>query len=374
MTDCTSNSVNANVAGASGTMFESICGCPNLRITKDIALRREHCIVIEAVVTSPSTTVHNRLHASSQVNERGEYAFVLDLDWSIWDLGMTRAELTITLPAVDGTSSEANVHPGIRAEVPNGAIGATMLGNTLLKVLDLATGNGPAHLSDVAANELRLTAHNGNITVHDVYSEGLVEIKGQAAWMDIDDVHAGSLVASSVDAVISLKDIVAKTVSATTKNARIGLGNVKADVLTVATTSGEVVAQAVFANVCDVKATKGSIEGCWNPGKKLFLATSQAKISAQVVICPDSPVEIVVNSSKGPIELSLPASFTGGFMLETTGYYKTFVHVPPGAIVQPVLHISKPDTKAGTIGDGSKRHSLRAITTDAPVSVNFGCA
>ncbi|KAJ2332318.1 hypothetical protein GGI00_002841 [Coemansia sp. RSA 2681] len=347
----------------------------NVSISKAAAARWGQAVHVEALVTSMSTTLHSRLHAKCTVNERGEYVFAIELDWSIWDLGMTTAELSIVMPIqTHHVSGSDSVHPGIRVDVPSGSIGATLLGNTLFESLCLTTGNGPAHLSDVAASELKLTAHNGNITVHDVSSEGLVEIVGQAAWMDIDDVRAGSLVASSTDAIISLKDIEARNISAATTNARIGLGNVKADTLTVTTSNGEVVAQNVFANVCEVKASRGNIEGSWHPGKKLYLSTSLAKIVAQVMLLDsDDSAEIVLNSSKGPIELSLPASFAGGFSLETTGFYKTFVHTAYGASnAQPVLHVSKPDKKAGTIGDGSKRHSLRATTNDAPITVNFG--
>ncbi|KAJ2738759.1 hypothetical protein GGI20_006223, partial [Coemansia sp. BCRC 34301] len=222
----------------------------NVRINKAGACWGQ-AVHIEAVVTSLSTTLHSRLHAKSTVNEQGEYVFAIEVDWSIWDLGMTSTELSIVMPIQDNVSGKDCIHPGIRVDIPSGSIGATLLGNTRFKALSLATGHGPAHLSDVAANELKLTAHNGNITVHDVSSEGLVEIVGRAAWMDIDDVRAGSLVASSTDAIISLKDIEATNVSAATTNARIGLGNVKADTLTATTSNGEVVAQNVFANVCE---------------------------------------------------------------------------------------------------------------------------
>ncbi|KAJ2903309.1 hypothetical protein GGI21_004444 [Coemansia aciculifera] len=107
-----------------------------------------------------------------------------------------------------------------------------------------------------------------------------------------------------------------------------------------------------------------------------------AKIAAQIVLLDSGDksdddgshsVEIVLNSSKGPIDVSLPASFCGGFSLETTGFYKSFVHTGQGPNrTLPVLHISKPDKKAGSIGDGSKRHSLRANTDEAPITVNFG--
>ncbi|KAJ2816799.1 hypothetical protein GGI24_005612 [Coemansia furcata] len=342
----------------------------NVRISKAADARWGQTVHVEALVSSLSTTLHSRLRATSKVNERGEYEFVLEIDWSIWDLGMTSAELSIVMPIQDGVGT----HPGIRVDIPSGSLGATLLGNTHFGALSLSTGHGPAHLSDVAAGELRLTAHNGNITVHDISSEGLVEIVGQAAWMDIDDVRAGSLVASSTDAIISLKDIEAKTVSAATTRARVGLGNVKADMLTVTTSDGEVVAQNIFAGVCEVKTSKGAIEGNWNLKKKLYLSTSQAKISAQVVLDSEDndSVEIVLNSTKGPIDLRLPSSFVGGFSLETTGFYKAFVHTVPGSRYQPVLHVSKPDKKAGVIGDGSKRHSLRANTEDAPITVHFG--
>ncbi|KAJ2884452.1 hypothetical protein H4R27_002091 [Coemansia aciculifera] len=342
----------------------------NVRIRKATDTRWGPTVHVEALVSSLSTTLHSRLHATSKVNERGEYVFALEVDWSIWDLGMTSAELSIVMPIQDGTSA----HPGIRVEIPSGSLGATLLGNTHFQALSLSTGHGPAHLSDVAASELKLTAHNGNITVHDISSEGLVEIVGRAAWMDIDDVRAGSLVASSTDAIISLKDVEAKTVSATTTNARVGLGNVKADTLTVTTSNGEVVAENVFASVCEVKASKGDIEGSWYPKKKLYLSTSQAKISAQVFLDSEDndSVDIVLNSTKGPIDLRLPASFAGGFSLETTGLNRTYVHTVPGSNIQPVLHLSKTDKKAGLIGDGSKRHSLRANTDDASITVNFG--
>ncbi|KAJ2416725.1 hypothetical protein H4218_003081 [Coemansia sp. IMI 209128] len=344
----------------------------NVRISKATDMRWGQAVHVEALVSSLSTTLHSRLHTISKVGERGEYVFALEVDWSIWDLGMTSAEVTIIMPIQDGIRS----HPGIRVEVPSGSLGATLLGSTHFEALSMSTGHGPAHLSDVAAKELELTAHNGNITVHDISSEGRVEVVGQAAWMDIDDVRAGSLVASSTDAIISLKDIDAKAVTASTTNARVGLGNVKAETLTVTTTNGEVVAENVFAGVCEVKASNGGIEGNWYPKKKLYLSTSQAKISAQVFLESEDSgsVEIVLNSTKGPIDLLLPASFAGGFSLETTSFCKAFVHTASGSKFQPVLHLSKPDKKTGIIGDGSKRHSLRANTDHAPITVNFGCA
>ncbi|KAJ2019866.1 hypothetical protein IW146_001444 [Coemansia sp. RSA 922] len=344
----------------------------NVRISKATDTRWGQTVHVEAQVSSLSTTLHSRLRATSKVNERGEYVFALEVDWSIWDLGMTSAELSIIMPIQDGISA----HPGIRVEIPSGSLGATLLGNTHFQALSLSTDHGPAHLSDVAASELKLTAHYGNITVHDISSEGLVEIVGRGAWMDIDDVRASSLVASSMEAIISLKDIDAKTVSAATTNARVGLGNVKADTLTVATSNGDVMAENVFASVCEVKASKGNIEGSWYPKKKLYLSTSQAKISAQVLLDSDNndSVDIVLNSTKGPIDLRLPASFVGGFSLETTGLNRTYIHTVPGSSIQPVLHVSKTDKKAGLIGDGSKRHSLRANTDDAPITVNFGSA
>ncbi|KAJ1734754.1 hypothetical protein LPJ72_002207 [Coemansia sp. Benny D160-2] len=321
---------------------------------------------LEASITSLSTTLHNRIQTKSTVNGEGECVLEIDVDWSVWDLGLTNAEIRITLPITDAT------HPGIRVEIPTGAIGVTMLGNTHLKYLDLCTMHGPAHLSDVAADTIKLTAHNGNITVHDITAKQ-VEIVGKAAWMDIDDVKAERLVANSTDAIISLKDIEATAVSASTTNARIGLGNVKTDTLTVSTTKGEVVSSNVSAAVCDVKVENGDIEGNWTPGKKLYLLTSDAKIKAQVLFGSEDALEIVATSKNGPVQLDLPASYCGGFSLETSGFYKAFIHTHASVREQPVLYFSQPDKKVGTIGDkAGKRNSVRVISEEAPVAVNFG--
>ncbi|KAJ1813848.1 hypothetical protein LPJ56_003257, partial [Coemansia sp. RSA 2599] len=226
---------------------------------------------------------------SSLVNERNECELRVEVDWSIWDLGLANAEVSIILPM---SSEEPSVHPGIRVDIPSGALGVTMMGSTRFASLDLSTGHGPAHLSDVAADSIRLVAHNGNITLHDIESAGTVEIIGKTAWMDIDDLHAKDLVATSTDAIISLKDIQANSVRAATTNARIGLGNVNADTLEVSTCNGEVVAGNVFASVCDVKVVKGDIEGNWSPKKKLYLSTSDAKIASQVHLSAESSVEM----------------------------------------------------------------------------------
>ncbi|KAJ1988355.1 hypothetical protein GGI25_005355 [Coemansia spiralis] len=337
----------------------------NVRIERAKDTRWGENVHLEAILTSMSTTLHSRTHVESKINDDGEYTLILSVDWSIWDLGLTNAEIRIVLPTIDV------VHPGIRVDIPNGAIGVTMLGSTHFKYLDLCTAHGPAHLSDVSADTIKLTAHNGNITVHDITSKQ-VDISGKAAWMDIDDVKSEELIASSSDAMISLKDIDARSVSASTTNARIGLGNVIAGTIVVSTTNGVITSSNVHATACDVKVTKGNIEGDWSAGKKLYLSTTEAKIAAQVFFDSDEQLEIVANSKNGPIQLDLPASFSGGFLMETTGYHKAFIHTRAGVKMQPVLHISQPDKKVGTIGDGSKKHSVRAITEDAPVTVNFG--
>ncbi|KAJ1801452.1 hypothetical protein LPJ59_000290 [Coemansia sp. RSA 2399] len=338
----------------------------NVRIERAKDARWGQNVHLEANLTSLSSTLHDRVHTKSTVNAEGECVLDIEVDWSIWDLGLTNAEIRIFLPITEAT------HPGIRVDIPTGAIGVTMLGSTRLKHLDLTTAHGPAHLSDVSADTIKLTAHNGNITAHDITAKQ-VEITGKAAWMDIDDVKAERLVATSSDAIISLKDIEATIVSATTTNARIGLGNVKADTLTVSTTNGEVVSGNVYAAACDVKVTNGEIEGNWSPGKKLYLSTSDAKIKAQIFFGSDEQLEIVATSKNAPVQLDLPASYTGGFSLETSGYYKAFIHTHTGIKEQPVLYFSQPDKKVGTIGDRTgKRNSVRIISEEAPVTINFG--
>ncbi|KAJ2606262.1 hypothetical protein H4R99_000470 [Coemansia sp. RSA 1722] len=341
----------------------------NVRVSKAADTRRGDSVHVEVLVSSLSTTIHSRVHAKSLVNEQNECELCVEVDWSVWDIGLTNAEVSITLPM---PSDEPSVHPGIRVDIPSGALGVTMMGSTRFKALDLSTGHGPAHLSDVGMDSLRLVAHNGNITLHDIEAAGTVEITGKAAWMDIDDLHAETLIATSTDAIISLKDIQAHSVCATTTNARIGLGNVKADVLEASTCNGEVVAGNVFADVCNVKVEKGDIEGNWSPRKKLYLSTSNAKIASQVHLPAESSVEMVFTSKNGPIQLDLPAAFEGGFSLQTTGINKTFIHTAHDANINPVLHISRPEHKTGMLGNDSKRHSLRVITEEAPITVNFG--
>ncbi|KAJ1772689.1 hypothetical protein IW140_002612 [Coemansia sp. RSA 1813] len=338
----------------------------NVRIERAKDARWGQNVHLETSITSLSTTLHSRVSTKSTINAEGECALEIEVDWSIWDFGLTNAEICIVLPITEV------VHPGIRVDIPTGAIGVTMLGNTRLKYLDLSTTHGPAHLSDVSADTIKLTAHNGNITAHDITAKQ-VEITGKAAWMDIDDVKAEKLVATSSDAIISLKDVEATVVSATTTNARIGLGNVKADTLTVSTTKGEVVSSNVYATACDVKVTNGDIEGNWSPGKKLYLSTSDAKIKAQIFFGSDEQLEIVATSSNAPVQLDLPASYTGGFSLETSGFYKAFIHTHTGSKEQPVLYFSQPDKKVGTIGDRTrKRNSVRIISKEAPVIINLG--
>ncbi|KAJ2556424.1 hypothetical protein EV175_002018 [Coemansia sp. RSA 1933] len=338
----------------------------NVRIERAKDTRWGQNVHFEAIITSLSSTLHNRVRTKSTVNAEGEYVLSIEVDWSIWDLGLTNAEIRIFLPITEA------MHPGIRVDIPTGAIGVTMLGNTRLRHLNLSTAHGPAHLSDVSADTIKLAAHNGNITAHDITAKQ-VEITGKAAWMDIDDVKAEKLVADSTDAIISLKDIEATTVSATTTNARIGLGNVKADTLTVCTTNGEVVSSNVHAAACDVKTTNGEIEGNWSPGKKLYLSTVGAKIKAQVFFGSDEQLEIVAISKNAPVQVDLPASYAGGFSLETSGYYKAFIHTHTGIKEQPVLYFSQPDKKVGTIGDrAGKRNSVRIISEEAPVTINFG--
>ncbi|KAJ1956066.1 hypothetical protein GGI12_005405 [Dipsacomyces acuminosporus] len=345
----------------------------NVRISMAQDRRWGDRVHVEASVSSMSTTLHSRLHVSSRVNDQGEYAFALEVDWSIWDLGLTNAEISIAMPIPKDTSDPSALHPGVRVDIPNGAIGATMLGSMRFAYLDLTTAHGPAHLSDIVADSVKLEAHHGNITVHDISTECSVEIEGEGAWMDIDDVFADSLSARSTDALISLKDVEAKIVTATTTRARIGLGNIKAGTVTATTTEGEVVSENVQACACEVRTTKGNIEGSWIPGRKLYLTTSDAKIATKVGFNEhNEQVEIVLNSKRGPINVDLPASFAGGFLLQTSGFYKTFIQTLPGVNKQPVLHTSKPDMKVGVVGDGAKRHTLRAITEDAPVTMTFG--
>ncbi|KAJ1725698.1 hypothetical protein LPJ53_000177 [Coemansia erecta] len=346
----------------------------NVKVSKASDMRWGSKVHVEVLVSSLSTTIHNRVHVKSITGSSGECELDINVDWSIWDIGLTNAEVSIVLPdspSVNSKSGDA-VHPGIRVDIPSGALGVTMMGSTRFKNLDLSTGHGPAHLSDVAADSLRLVAHNGNITLHDIEVTNTIEVIGKAAWMDIDDLHTRTLIATSTDAIVSLKDIVATRVTATTTNARIGLGNVRADTLEASTCNGEVVACGVFAAVCNVNVVSGDIEGSWCPGKKLYLSTSNAKIEAQVHLGVDSSAEIVLASKNGPINIDLPASFVGGFLLQTTGLFKTFITTDPSVKISPVLHISKPENKTGIIGDGTKRHSLRAITEEAPVVANFG--
>ncbi|KAJ2080592.1 hypothetical protein H4R24_002955 [Coemansia sp. RSA 988] len=344
----------------------------NVRIERAKDARLGSRVQVLATISSLSTTLHDRLHATSTINAEGECVLALDVDGSIWDLGMVSAELSVVVPISDGPSDGYIEHPGIRISVPNGSIGATMLGNTHIRYLDLATNHGPAHLSDIAVGTLKLAAHNGNITVHDVCADCEINISGKAAWMDIDDVKAVELVATSSDALISLKDVEAKIVSATTTNARVGLGNIKAGTLTVNTVNGDVLASSVQAVACDVKATKGNIEGNWCPTKKLYLSTTEAKIAIQVLIDAEESLEMALSSKNGPIDIDLPASFSGGFSLQTTGYYKTFIRTHSKVKESPVLHVSKPDMKTGVLSNGTMRHSLKAISEEAPVTVNFG--
>ncbi|KAJ1852915.1 hypothetical protein IW147_003184 [Coemansia sp. RSA 720] len=344
----------------------------NVRIERASTGWLKDHVHVRAQVSSISTTLHGRLHARSDITN-GEYSLTLKVDSSLWDLGWTNAEVTIVLPINGDESDNAQLeHPGIRVAVPNGSIGATMLGNTSIRSLELATDHGPAHLSDIAVGSLKLTAHNGNITVHDVCAQDAVEISGKTAWMDIDDVKATSLRATSVDAIISLKDVDAKEVWATTSNARVGLGNIKAGTLSVSTTNAEVFANNVFVDACEVNVEKGDIEGDWSPRKKLYLSTTEAKIAAKVLIDPNESLEMTLRSTKGPVVVDLPATFSGGFSLKTTGFYKTFIHTDPKVKASPVLHVSQPDSKMGVLSSGDMRHSLKVITEEAPVTVNFG--
>ncbi|KAJ1727412.1 hypothetical protein LPJ61_004584 [Coemansia biformis] len=341
----------------------------NVRIEKAGEARLGPHVRVKAIVSSWSTTLHSRLHVSSTVGPSGECVLELEVDGSVWDLGMTSAEITVTLPVHEYAAGE---HPGIRVDIPNGAIGVTMLGDTSIRFLDLKTGHGPAHLSDVAVGSLLLVAHHGNITVHDICATGVVDITGHGAWIDVDDVRAAQLTATSSDAIISLKDIDAKTVSATTSNARIGLGNIRADTLKANTTNGEIAASNVTAAVCSAMTTKGSIEGDWCPTAKLHLATAEAKIAARVLLDSAEHVEMLFVTKRAPIQVDLPASFSGGFSLETTGYYKTFVYTHPKVKANPVLHVAKPDKKVGVLDSTGIHHSLKATSEEAPVTVNFG--
>ncbi|KAJ2373358.1 hypothetical protein IW150_003666 [Coemansia sp. RSA 2607] len=346
----------------------------NAKISRASDTRWGSKVHVEVLISSLSTTIGSRVHAKSIADGNGQCELEISVDWSIWDIGLTNAEISIVLPgsaSVDDISEDA-VHPGIRIDIPSGALGVTMMGSTRFKYLDLSTGHGPAHLSDVAADSLKLVAHNGNITLHDIEVTDTIEVIGKAAWMDIDDLHTKSLLATSTDAIISLKDIVATHVTATTTNARIGLGNVRAETLEASTCNGEVVACGVYTSACNVNVVSGDIEGSWCPKKKLYLSTSNAKIEAQVHLSLDSTAEIVLVSKNGPINIDVPASFAGGFLLQTTGLFKTFITTDQSAKTSPILHISKPENKTGIIGDGTKRHSLRVITEEAPVVVNFG--
>ncbi|ORX66195.1 hypothetical protein DL89DRAFT_295689 [Linderina pennispora] len=314
----------------------------NIRIDKAPTGQYGDKIHVEALVSSMSTTLHGRLHLTSKLSAQNEYSLRLDVDRSLWDLGLTSAEIQIWLPppppSEDESCHEERVHPGIR--------------------LDLKTLHGPAHLSDVVADEIRLEAHHGNITVHDCNAKKSLRLVGDAAWMDIDDVIADVLEARSTDAILSLKDIQASTLGVSTTNARIGLGNIKAGTLTAETTGGEVHSEHVQANACNVRTTNGCIEGRWIPRQKLYLSTTEAPISAQVSFPSDvANIEMVFNSTKAPIR--------------TDNYYKAFVTTRPSNVVQPTLHVSEPDKKAGLFGDGSKRHSLKAETTDAPINISF---
>ncbi|KAJ2780393.1 hypothetical protein H4R18_003474 [Coemansia javaensis] len=342
----------------------------NVRVQKAGGRQDEPTAWVQATVGSWSTTLHSRLHVESSINTSGEYALALRVESSIWDLGMTSAEITIALCARPGDATE---HPGIRVAVPSGAIGVTLLGDTPVRRLDLATDHGPAHLSDVAVGDLRLAAHHGNITVHDVCASGAADITGHGAWMDIDDVRAARLTAASTDAIISLKDVDAAAVSATTTNARIGLGNVRADSLHVQTTAGDVVASNVRAAACDVKTDRGgAIEGGWGPAARLHMSTADARIAVQVHIDPDGPLDLALATKRAPVEVDLPPSFSGAFSLQTTGYYKTFVYTHPRVAASPVLHVAQPDKKVGVLDAGGIRHSLKATSEEAPVTVNFG--
>ncbi|KAJ2807631.1 hypothetical protein H4R21_000394 [Coemansia helicoidea] len=341
----------------------------NVRIERAVGSQLGPHVRVSATVTSWSTTLHSRLHVGSTIGADGECVLELKVDGSVWDLGMTSAEVVVTLPVHESATGE---HPGIRVSVPSGAIGATMLGDTSLRYLDLSTDHGPAHLSDVAVGTLRLAAHHGNITVHDVCATGAIEITGNGAWMDIDDVRAAQLTATSSDAIISLKDVSAKAVTATTSNARIGLGNIRAGTLEVHTTNGGVAANSVAAAACNVTTTNGSIEGDWQPTSKLFLVTSDAKIAAQVLLDTAEELEMAFVSKRAPVQVDLPPSFSGGFALETTGYYKTFVYTHPNVKANPVLYVTTPDKKTGVLDSTGMHHSLKATTEEAPVTVNFG--
>ncbi|KAJ1958193.1 hypothetical protein EC988_000440 [Linderina pennispora] len=348
----------------------------NIRIDKAPTGQYGDKIHVEALVSSMSTTLHDRLHLTSKLSAQNEYSLRLDVDWSLWDLGLTSAEIQIWLPppppSEDESCHKERVHPGIRVDIPAGAIGVTMVGYMRFAELDLKTLHGPAHLSDVVADEIRLEAHHGNITVHDCNAKKSLRLVGDAAWMDVDDVIADVLEARSTDAILSLKDIQASTLGVSTTNARIGLGNIKVGTLTAETTGGEVHSEHVQANACNVRTTKGCIEGRWIPRQKLYLSTTEAPISAQVSFPSDvANVEMVFNSTKAPIRVDVPESFNGGFSLQTDNYYKAFVTTRPNNIIQPTLHVSEPDKKAGLFGDGSKRHSLKAETTDAPINISF---
>ncbi|KAJ1937009.1 hypothetical protein FBU59_004882, partial [Linderina macrospora] len=303
----------------------------NIRIDKAPTGQYGDKVHVIALVSSMSTTLHSRLHLTSKLTAQNEYSLQLDVDRSLWDLGLTSAEIQILLPPPlssddEGSRShEERVHPGIRVDIPAGAIGVTMVGYMRFASLDLRTLHGPAHLSDVVADEIRLEAHHGNITVHDCNAKNALKLIGDAAWMDVDDIIADVLEARSTDAILSLKDIQANMLTATTTNARIGLGNIQAGVLAAETTGGEIHAENVQANACEARTTKGRIEGRWIPRQKLYLSTTEAPISAHVLFPADvANVEMVFNSTKAPITVDVPESFNGGFSLQTDNYYKAY--------------------------------------------------
>ncbi|KAJ1935944.1 hypothetical protein GGF37_005800, partial [Kickxella alabastrina] len=95
----------------------------NVRIAKAVDTRWGNKVHVQILLTSISTTIHDRIHAKSQINERSECALDINVDWSIWDMGLTNAEVAITMPISDLSKISHAVHPGIRVDIPNGAIG-----------------------------------------------------------------------------------------------------------------------------------------------------------------------------------------------------------------------------------------------------------
>ncbi|KAJ1916373.1 clathrin associated protein complex medium subunit [Mycoemilia scoparia] len=314
-----------------------------------------------------------------------EWKIDMGVDSSIWDFGMTRAEVIIKVPHV---IDDEYVHPGIKCSVPHGALGAVAIENTTIKYIDFKTKHGSVYLDDVITTDyVRVRANQGNITALNLNCGKYLSVESLDAWIDVDNIEALDTNLNTTNAIISLKSTRSDKIVLKNTNGRIGLSKVEAKTVEAETDQDIITFEYLTADNFKAHTTNGSIEGQLIANGNVDLSTTNShiitKIGQPLSSKENNDLSVNCKALNSYVSLQLPRRFNGPFDISTTPGNK--VSLKLGAIsngsgsndtfkiaysiLEPDEHKKGQITQTSKDGKDAPTHELNTSTTNNNIDI-----